>query len=78
MINKILFHDLFQLMFQTSLQREQYDMISAILEYGLAERYRYLQVTRGQRVRGVTAQAVFTLADFHTNVLMLHPGTKLM
>lgn len=78
MINKILFCDLFQLTLQTSLQREQNGMISAIIEYGLAERYRYLQVTQGQRVRGVTAQAVFTLADFHTNVLKLHPGTKLM
>lgn len=37
-------------------------MISTILEYGLAGRYRYLQVTQSQ---GVTAQAVFIFAVFH-------------
>lgn len=62
MINKILFHDLFQSTLQTT----------------LAGRYRYPEVTQGQRVRGVTAQAVFIFADLHTNVLMLLPGTKLM
>lgn len=47
MINKILFHDLFQSTLQTTLQREQYDMISAILEYGPAGRYRHPEVTQG-------------------------------